>query len=129
MRLSSRKKLAYPLGALVLLGALAAASPALHSLGWMLWWVDAVTPAPGASKLPLATVEAATQRVLAHKIHEETFYERACLQLAFEYQRPESCKTILQTGLALFPHSKRLAFLSGYVNTHLLHPPQTAPVQ
>jgi hypothetical protein len=115
------KRLVAILVSMTLLGILAIAGPYLQSIGWTLWWIDAVTPAPGATKIPLSTVEAATERVLAQEIHREMFYEKACLQLAFEYNRPQSCKKILQTGLALFPTSWRLAFLYGYVNTHFLH--------
>ena len=108
---------------ITLLGSAAAAAPYLSSLYWNLWWIDAVTPSPGAAKYSFATVDTATQQVLDHHIHRETFYERACLQMAFEYQHADRCPLILQTGLSLFPTSWRLSFLYGYINTHFLHQP------
>lgn len=106
---------------ITLLGSAAGATPFLYAFCWNLWWVDAVTPSPGMTKYPFSTVDMATQRVLGHHIHREIFYERACLQMAFEYQRADRCPLILQTGLSLFPTSWRLNFLYGYINTHFLH--------
>ena len=120
----SRQMLVRSLVGIALLVGVCTVTPYLHAFGWTLWWIDAVTPAPGMAKVPFPLVEAATQRVLAHKIRRETFYEKACLQLTFEYQHPEACEKILSTGLVLFPHSWRLAFLTGYIHTHFLHHPQ-----